>query len=154
MTEAEYKELIYKRVELIENLDQLNGLIKEIMEYDHDYGTIVYGCYAAMKAAFKVVNNSPNGGITGFQASCLGWEATKDFLSIRGPAKILDYDNLLFPQYEDDFKKTISVETWKHLQDKAAKELKIGGGSPEVQKHWESIVAGKIPFGFTLKADT
>lgn len=105
MTEQEYKEFIYKKAEEINSEEALLDLIKEIKEFNHDYGTIIYGCMAAMIAAFKVINNGPRGGITGFQAGFLGWECVHKFMMINGPCRIIDYNNMLFPQYADEFEK-------------------------------------------------
>lgn len=95
-------------------------------------------------------------GITGFQASFVmwdficGWSKTDNKTSL----KLVDYDDMLFPQYEDKFDKTISEDIWVSIQ-KAAKELledshKDGNVSFNVYNHWKSIVDGKIPFGYKL----
>lgn len=153
MTEREYKDQIYKKADKVKSKPDLNALLKEIVEFNHDYGTIVYGCMAAMKAAFNVVNNGPQGGITGFQAGCLGWECVREFLSIRGPAKLLDYENMLFPQYRSHFTKTISASIWRHLQSEAKKNLAEPRGVSEVRAHWQSIVDGRVPFGYRVEED-
>jgi hypothetical protein len=142
--------MIYKKAETVKTEPDLLAFLKEIKEYNHDYGTIVYGCMAAMKAAFKVVNNSPNGGITGFQAGCLGWECIHEFMSVKAPAKILQYDNMLYPQYQDKFEKVISRETWEDLQKKAKEHLNKDSGHPDVVKHWRTIVDGHVPFGYSV----
>lgn len=153
MTEKEYREHIYKKAEEVKTDADLSVLIKEIKEYEHDYGTIVYGCMAAMIGAFNVVNRGPTGGITGFQAGCLGWEAVKKFMSISGPARIIDYENLLYPQYARTFDKTISPETWSYVQEKAKENLAKGPehAHPNVIAHWKAIEAGKIPFDLTVR---
>lgn len=152
MTELEYKELIYKKASAVRNQKDLSALIREITSYDHDYGTIVYGCMAAMEAAFNVVNRSPQGGITGFQASCLGWECIRKFMSIEPPCRLQDFNNLLYPQYADRFEKTISDEIWKDIQAKAQEKLdkEKRHAHPDVVAHWKKIVAGEIPFGFQI----
>ncbi len=152
-TEKEYKEHIYPKADLVKTPKDFEKLLKEITEYNHDYGTIVYGCMAAMKAAFKLVNNSPYGGITGVQASCLGWELIQEFMMVKFPCKLTDYNNMLFPVYEDKFQKNINNDTWKHLQSEAKKNLaekNEHGPHPRVEAHWKSIVNGEIPFGYTV----
>lgn len=153
MTEEEYRKSVYTRAGEVKTTKDLVKFIEEVTTYKHDYGTIVYGCYAAMKAAFNVVNRSPMGGITGFQAGCLGWEAVKEFLSIKGPAKLVKYDSMLYPQYADHFEKTIDKETWEHLQ-KEAKRLtaeEAGVAHPNVKAHWQTILDGVVPFGYVVK---
>lgn len=154
MTEKEYKELIYKKADDVENETQLLDLIKEIKEYPHDYGTIVYGCMAAMLAAFNVINKSPNGGITGFQASCLSWECVEKFTMKKPPLKLIAFEDMLFPQYENKFEKKISNDTWVFLQKEALKNLseKNEHTSPRVIDHWRSIVSGVVPFGYSVEA--
>ena len=66
--------------------------------------------------------------------------------------KLLDFDNMLYPQYEDSFEKTISVETWENLQEQAKKNLASKDFATDgVRNHWQSIVDGKVPFGFIVK---
>lgn len=151
MTEREYKEHIYAKAKEVKTQKDLGKLIDEIGSYNHDYGTIVYGCMAAMKAAFNVVNNSPNGGITGFQAGCLGWECVREFMMVDGPLRLIDYSNMLYPQYADSFQSTITRECWAKVQEKAGERLKVQPhANPTVVAHWQSIVDGKIPFGMTV----
>lgn len=151
MTEFEYRDQIYKKAADVKTKDDLDAVLTEIRTHAHDYSTIVYGCAAAMKAAFNYINRSDAGGITGFQAGCLGWEIIKEFMFIKGPARLVDYENMLYPQYQRKFSKTITPDTWEHLQKKA-KEL-IGeerNVHPDVLAHWKSIAAGDIPFGYAL----
>jgi hypothetical protein len=153
MTEHEYRDMVYKKAADVRTKDDLDALLKEITEYGHDYGSIVYGCMAAMKGTFNYVNRADCGGITGFQAGCIGWECVKEFLSIQGAAKLIDYDNLLYPQYAEKFDKTISEDIWKDIQEKAKKNLLGDHASPSVKAHWESIVRGQIPFGYRVTAE-
>lgn len=153
MTEQEYKEFIYKKAEEVNSEEALLVLIKEIKEFDHDYGTIVYGCMAAMIAAFKVINNSPAGGITGFQAGCLGWECIHKFMIIEAPCKIVNYNNMLFPQYAYEFEKTITSETWFALRTRAKEKLNKNQEyyHPDVLAHLTKVAEGVIPFGYEIK---
>jgi hypothetical protein len=66
------------------------------------------------------------------------------------PLRLLNYENLLYPQYEDKFEKIISKDTWEWLQKEAKKKLKERA-HPIVKKHWKNIVAGNIPFGFKVE---
>lgn len=142
-----------KKVGDVKTEADLLSIIKEISDFNHDYGTIVIGCFAAMKAAFKVVNNSPQGGITGFQAGCLGWECIKEFFGINGPARLLEMENLLYPQYDYKFDKTVSTEVWTSIQEKARKNISDNskGASEKVVARWKSIADGQLPNGFVIK---
>jgi hypothetical protein len=151
MTEQEYKEKVYGEAKNVSTTDELVDFINEIKEYEHDYGTIVYGLMAAMKAAFKVVNASPQGGITGFQASCLGWECIHEFMMVSGPLRIVQYEHLLYPQYKGDFEKTIDSETWVEIMSKANQLLlDPQHASKEIISHWKSVAAGNVPFGYAV----
>ena len=151
MTHDEYMEAAKK----VETEGELIEFIKVIKSQDHTYDTIVHACYAAMKAAFNVVNKGPQGGISGFQAGFIGWMAVQDFMSFSkdAPLRILDYSNLLFPQYSDKFEKTINQETWDQLQKKAKENLtkNIEHTNGRVLAHWQSIADGNLPFGFQVK---
>lgn len=154
MKELEYKEQIYKKADDVKTEADLVKLLRDITQFHHDYGTIVYGSMAAMKAAFNVVNNGPQGGITGFQAGCLGWECVHEFMMIKPPCKIVDYSNMLYPQYAAKFNRTISKSVWGHLQKEAARLLTESDiASSHCQNHWKSIVAGEVPFGFEVEVE-
>lgn len=69
--------------------------------------------------------------------------------------KLIDYDKMLYPQYEYRFRKTIDESTWNRLQETAKKHLEERDDyvSDNVKAHWESIVAGKVPFGYYVTKD-
>lgn len=147
-----YRDEVYKLAGEVRSREDLDKLLAQITAYPHDYNTIVYGCMAAMKGAFNYVNRSETGGITGFQAGCLGWECVREFLSIDGPVRLQDFKNLLYPQYADRFQKVISPDTWEWVQKKAVESLtESPDAHPNVVAHWKSIIKGKVPFGFVVK---
>ena len=155
MEECEYREDIMAKANKVKSKEELLQVIDEIINFKHDYGTIVIGCYAAMKAAFNVIERSPTGGITGFQASCLMWECIRDFRMSDGPARLVNYHNMLYPQYEGSFEKVIDKDTWSWLQVEAKKSHdKVLNGetaSAACIQHWLDIINGKVPFGYTVK---
>ncbi len=145
-----------KEAGLVDSPDALARFVSHLTEdYGHDYGTIIHAMAAAMNAAMSAVNKSASGGITGFQASCLGWMMIqKLFMVSEGePLRLVHYENMLYPQYEDKFAKTISKETWEYLQKKANEFLndKPTGAAPSVTAHMESIRNGSVPFGYTVE---
>lgn len=121
-------------------------------DYAHDYGTICHACAAAAVAACHAVDHSPQGGITGFQAGAIMWEFIEAWNATEnGPKRLVCYQNMLYPQYEDKFQKMITPSTWKYLQEEAQKKIHEASASPvheDVLAHWKSITAGKIPFGY------
>jgi hypothetical protein len=135
-------------------LDNLPAFLRELtQDYEHDYGTICHAVAIGAVAAAKAVNRSEQGGITGFQAGAVFWEFYKRWLHEEGPARLVKYGNMLYPQYRDDFAKTISKDTWAWLQDEAKKNLKDGKAAANILFHWESIARGKVPFGYKVRED-
>lgn len=124
-------------------------------DFDHDYGTICHAVAAAAVGAANAVNRSPAGGITGFQASCIMWEFLRHWNHIDGPARLLQFDDMMYPQYARKFT-SISSETWEWLQKKAKEKLAEhpDGNSvhPDVIAHWRTIAAGDVPFGLAVEA--
>ena len=58
---------------------------------------------------------------------------------------------MLYPQYGYKFAKTISAERFEKIKEQAKENLeKNECAHPDVIKHWQSIVNGEIPFGFTI----
>ena len=118
--------------------------------YSHDYGTICHALTAAAIGAATAMDNSKQGGITGFQAGYIGWEFIKNWNGLTGPAKIIKFSDLLYPQYESRFN-TISEDTWNWLKKEAVKELDNPGMmSDDVATHMRSIVNGVVPFGLKV----
>ena len=120
-------------------------------DYEHDYGTICHALTAGAIATAWVINRGPQGGITGFQAGAVMWEFIRNWNHVEGPLRLVDYKNMLYPQYEDDFQKTMSKDAWEYLQKKAKEGLADTGGTPNVRMHWQSIVDGIVPFGYKIE---
>ena len=155
MTEQEYKQYIYKKASEVKTKKDLMNLLKEVVESkDLDYGKIVYAICGSMIATCNYINMSPVGGITGFQAGFIGWEMIKNYTITcdnEFGMKIINYGDLLYPQYEHRSDKVISHKTWKALQEEASKLLKEKTfASTYVIQHWKSIVEGKVPFGYKV----
>ena len=143
-----------------QTLETLPEFIRHLMnDYQHDYGTVCYAIGACAAAAAWAANLEPGGGITGFQAGFVMWEFIRPWMFSNNECgmRLIDYDDMLYPQYEDKFVgRTISSDTWAALQKKANENLdKKGklGAHPLVIAHWKSIADGKVPFGYTVKDD-
>lgn len=54
-------------------------------------------------------------GLSGFQVGCIMWGIIDKLIISEHDCgmKLLNYDLMLYPQYEDHFEKTIDLETWK-----------------------------------------
>jgi hypothetical protein len=140
-----------------QTLETLPFFLKHLMEdYEHDYGTICHAISAGAVATAWAMNSHENGGITGFQAGCVMWEFIKHWnrTGNKTGLKLVDYDNMLYPQYEKQFSKIISRDTWKAIQREAQSSLDKKEDHHvhmDVRHHWERIVAGYIPFGYKLE---
>ena len=138
-----------KKAKQVKTPEELAAFVKEIIEYPHGYSSIVEGVYHAMRAAFMVIEHSPQGGITGFQAQFLGWKMIRwFFMTGDGPTYLRTLKDMLYPQYYNQYR-TIGKKTWAYLQEEAVKLLKDSPNAvPTVRKHWESIQNGVVPFGY------
>jgi len=137
-------------------IDKLTDFVKKLTEnYDHDYGTICHAVAASSIAAACAVDHSPTGGITGFQASCIMWEFVRNWMSYDTPLRLVKYEDMLYPQYEYRFQKTIHPDTAKWLKEQAVNKLKEYGenASPNVVSHWKNVAEGNLPFGYNLSDD-
>ena len=107
-------------------LETLPDFLKELSEsYNHDYGTICHAVAIGATAAAWAMNKSEQGGITGFQAGAIMWEFIRswNYSSNKTGLKLVDYDNFLFPQYEDSFEKTLSLSIWESIKEEAIKNI-------------------------------
>ena len=154
MTEQEYKNYIYKKADDVKTKEELDNMLAEVInDKELDYGKICYAISGCMLAVLNYIDRSEVGGITGFQASIIGWQMVRKLICDSETAlKLIDYDNMLYPQYECDFDKVIDEALWKTLQEKAKEKLeKVPDAHPNVIKHWQSIVDGEVPFGYKIK---
>ena len=84
------------------------------------------------------------------------WEFIKhwNYTDNKTGMKMVNYDGMLYPQYDHKFQKTITESIWKSIQDVANNRLKENKTAhPKVIAHWKSIVNGKIPFGYKIVKD-
>lgn len=132
-------------------------LNKLVNDYSYDYGTICHAISAGAIATATALNNSNIGGITGFQASFVMWGFIQHWMkeSNKCGLRLVDYDDMLYPQYESKLDKTISASTWESIQKEAKARLETDSSRAHeaVVAHWKSIVDGVVPFGYTVKND-
>jgi len=141
-----------------QTLESLPMFLDDLMnKYNHDYGTICHALASGAIATMWSMNKHPEqGGITGFQASCILWEIIRNWSYPHNKCgmRLIDYDDLLYPQYARKFSNTLSKESFDKLKEVAAKKLSESGTiHPDVKRHWESIVSGNVPFGFVIKEE-
>lgn len=144
-----------------QTLETLPEFVRHVMnDYGHDYGTVCHAISACALAAAWAANRENSGGITGFQAGFVMWDFVRQWYYPRNKTgmRILNYDDLLYPQYGYKFEKTLSPEIWEDVQKAAKEELENNEkqewqAHPDVVAHWQSIAAGVLPFGFVVKED-
>lgn len=157
-TEQEFRKQAYEIAKSVNTTEELAEFINFISNEPLDYGTAVYAQCAAMLAAQHVMDMGEQGGITGFQAGFIAWEMVRQFMHVgECGLSLRDWENMLYPQYEDRFEKTISRKMFEGLQKKAQERLngidEQNPMHPEVKAHMESIVKGVVPFGYTISED-
>lgn len=154
--EFEAREELAKKRSEIKSFEDLTAFLKDVKEnYNYDYGVAPRSiAQATLAVAWYLAGEF---GITGFQAGCVMWDFIKDweFRNNKTSLKIVNYDNMLYPQYDYKFEKTISPRIWESLQKAAKENLEkdFEFAHPDVVAHWQSIVDGKVPFGFIVKED-
>ena len=133
-------------------LDRLPAFIDKILHgYNHDYGTACHAVAACALAAAWAACGDDCIGLSGFQAGFVMWDFIRNWTYTNNQTcmKIVNYDDMLYPQYEHKFEKSITKETFESIQKIARKNLEEKGyAHPAVIKHWQSIVDGEIPFGY------
>lgn len=145
----------YNRARNMKTQEQLTVFMEELQSLGHDYGTICHALAASALAASWVMNASPHGGITGFQAGAVLWEFIRHWDGKEDhPMRLVDFETMLYPQSRDKYR-TISRETWAWLQRQAESKLKdTPEAHPNVKRHWKSIAMdGIIPFGYSLESE-
>lgn len=139
------------------NRSLLPAFIDHLMDgYSHTYNSYVYACTACAIATAYACGRDE---LSGFQASCIAVMFPLHFwyYDNKTSIKLVDYDDMLYPQYEYKYEKTISRDTWVKLQKEAANRIAKAKADGivryDVLKHWQSIVDGTVPFGYTVKED-
>lgn len=152
--EFEVKSQLENERKNIKTFDDLVSFLERVKDTcNTGYGTAPRAiAQAALATAWYL---SSEFGITGFQAGFTMWDFIRDwsFRTNECGMKIVDYDEMLYPQYAYKFEKTISKDTFEALQEAAKKKLEEAHAytHQDVIKHWKSIVDGNVPFGHIIR---
>lgn len=154
----DYKKEIGELSHDTKSIDDLPEVCHKILDgYYHTYSTIVDAIGACCIAAAWAANRSEQGGITGYQAGAVMWYFIRNFVyrDNKVGLRIMNYDDMLFPQYEYKYEKTIPQDIFESLQKAAEENLAKDNGyaHPNVIEHWIKITEGEVPFGYTIKED-
>ena len=139
----------------INNFEDLTAFIKDVEEhYNCGYGEAPRAiAQAALAVAWYL---SSKFGITGFQAGATMWDFIAGWkcLDNKCGLKLVNYDEMLYPQYDYKFDKTISSYIWDNLQKQVKENFKsVEYVHPKVLAHWQGIADGVVPFGYTVVDD-
>ena len=160
---ATFEEMREAEVPWFETMDELKEFIGSVTtERTHDYNTSALAMSLAAVAAFRFVAGLL--GTTGFQAGCADLDFLRRTRGLKGPFRILDYENLLFPQRRgskdfpsrQDLMKDPHVAEWlgkeaeKRLKEKV-EEIELEDGTviqlpaASIRQHWRFLVEnGKL----------
>lgn len=136
----------------VKTFDDLIEFLRDVKDnYNIGYGDAPRAiAQAALGVAWYL---SGEFGITGFQAGCVTWDFIRDWTHTDNKTgmKLVDFDRMLYPQYSDEFQKTINPDTWKSMMNEAKKMLdEYPNSHPAVIAHWKSIADGNPPFGYVV----
>ena len=134
------------RVPFPESLSQVNEAIEALKNRKHDYGTCVYAMSISAVIVFNYLSNIL--GTTGFQVSCADMDILARTRNFKW-GRILNYENLLYPQYCDDE----HFPSWRVLleenKDELAKRAKAklnenDVAHEDVLAHWRKLAKAGI----------
>lgn len=122
MKEQDFRDKYYSQVSK-QTLETLPEFINQLIKDGTGYGSVCCAVAAAALSAAWAVNKKA--GITGFQAGAVMWEFIQQwqYKSNKTGLKIVDFDNMLYAQYEDNFQKTIGKSVFESLQKEAQSHL-------------------------------
>ena len=148
----------YKRASEV-TPETFGDLINELLHgYELDYGAKIHAAAACTIAMFNACDDIFS--LSGFQGSASVMQILYklNYPCNKTGIRIVDYDEMLYPQYEDKFR-SISRNTWKLLRKRADELLAehycsfINNQSrvhPSVLHHWTDISSGIVPFGYYI----
>lgn len=145
-TEAELREMA---APWLTDIEELTSYIQGMVNRPHDYGTCVYAMSLSAVAAMYYVSQKL--GVTGFQASCADIDILRRTRGLEFFC-ILDYSNLLYPQYctEEHFPSVQTLlndpEIKARLKEKAKIKLAEDAcdtmhAAPGVIAHWKMLAS-------------
>lgn len=139
------KEMREATPESPKTIEELANYIKTLVEQKHDYGTCVYAMSHAAVAAFNYVAFEL--GVTGFQASCADLDILRHTRNLKH-GRVLDFGDLLYPQYEDRFNisfQSLIDENIDWLAQEAQRRLSKATEHThrDVLDHWRMLVDKK-----------
>ena len=147
------REKIYQEVYDLGSTEAITRALPSLME---KYGQTYEGTAEFIGSYLAALGNQMccEMGATGFQKShtMFNFLFAFNFRYNCTGLKLVNYDDMLYPQYADKFAPVISQTAWKNMQtlaEKLLREYEDEYVHPDVKAHWQSIVDGIVPFGYT-----
>lgn len=122
---------------------ELLEVIRNVIKYEgNSYGTAARSLTLVAEAAFNYIAHVF--GVTGFQASYAELSFFTRMRGIKSRIKILNYDDLLYPQYLEKFRITPEEcikENASWLKEQAKQKLEEAGNRADqrVVEHWKFL---------------
>ncbi len=136
--------------------EDLNTLEARFLEMEHTYDSACHATAAmALHAARRMASRL---GLSGFQAGFVDLQFVSHwrFDDEDVPFGIMDFSQLLYPQYDDDAPRRISKATFERLRELARERLNeapkgLKFASERVLERWRLIAGGNLPICTTIK---
>jgi uncharacterized protein YfbU (UPF0304 family) len=144
LREKTEKELMDVKVGFPKTIEEVNEIINQLTDREHDYGTAVYAMSIAATAVFNFVASKV--GCSGYQSSIADMDIIRRTRSLELGFMLIDFEKLLYPQYDgsDHFPtKQALIEKHRKMLAKKARELlaKETDAHPNVLAHWKMLAA-------------
>jgi hypothetical protein len=141
----------YKRAREV-TPETFGDFINELLHgYDLDYGAKIHAAAACTIAMFIACDDIFS--FSGFQSSASIMQVLYklNYPYNKTGIRVIDYDNMLYPQYEDTFR-SIPRKTWKLIRKRADEliEENRSTADPSVLHHWMNISFGGVPFEYYI----
>lgn len=146
----------YDKARRVESLGELVDFGRELLNGNTLFGEAQVHAISAFTLAAACYAADKHDALTNWQAYNVMWNFIRQWNhgDNKCGMRLVDYDDMLYPQYRDNFEKTLSPGVWKSLQEEARKKLATSGHAhPAVVAHWKNIAEGIPPFGYTLKGE-
>ena len=146
----------YAKARNINNPDELAEFARYLFcKQEHTYDSAVHAVSALAIAGAWF--GSRIEGITSFQASYVKFDFIREFnhIGTRVGLKVVDYDDLIYPQHTDDFIGVkIKERIWRSLQQACKRELSNhDSGCWAVREWWKDVCNGVIPDDIIVVSD-
>lgn len=131
--------------------DLLRFLRKLTDEFEHSSKSLCEAYLYAMLGAARLISLGKDMRLTAEEAAAIMWGFIAKWMDWDDPIKLQRFSLMLFPNMEKMFDRVMFTEQMDWLQERA-RQLKeqIKDAPEDVIKHWDSIIAGIPPFGYSV----